>query len=52
VIIWHVPHDNVEYRDLGADYFTRRYDNPEAKKNRLIRELQNLGLPVEVRPAA
>ena len=52
VIIWHVLHDNAEYRDLGADYFTRRYDNPEAKKNRLIRELQNLGLHVEVSPAA
>ena len=52
VIIWHVLRDNTEYRDLGADYFTRRYDNPEAKKNRLIRELQSLGLQVEVQPAA
>jgi transposase len=52
VIIWHVLHDNSAYRDLGADYFTRRYDNPDAKKNRLIRELQNLGLQVEVHPAA
>jgi transposase len=52
VIIWHVLHDNTDYHDLGADYFTRRYDNPEAKKNRLIRELQNLGLHVEVHPAA
>jgi len=52
VIIWHVLHDNADYHDLGADYFTRRYDNPDAKQNRLIRELQNLGLQVEVHPAA
>lgn len=52
VIIWHVLHDNTAYRDLGSDYFTRRYDHPDAKKNRLIRELQNLGLHVDVRPAA
>jgi transposase len=51
VIIWHVLHDNAEYRDLGWDYFTR-YDNPEAHKRRLIRDLQTLGYNVTVRPAA
>jgi transposase len=51
VIIWHVLHDNAEYRDLGSDYFTR-YDNPEAHKRRLIRDLQTLGYNVTVRPAA
>jgi transposase len=51
VIIWHVLHDDAEYRDLGSDYFIR-YDNPEAKKQRLIRELQALGHKVTVEPAA
>ena len=51
VITWHVLHDNVEYRDLGSDYFTR-YDNPEARKPCLIRDLQALGYDVTVAPAA
>lgn len=51
VIIWHALHDNTEYRDLGGDYFTR-YDNPEARKRRLIRDLQSLGYQVTIQPAA
>jgi transposase len=51
VIIWHVLHDEAAYRDLGADYFTR-HDNTEAKKRRLIRELQALGCDVTIQPAA
>ena len=37
--------------DLGSDYFTRRFDNPEARKRRLIRELEALGHKVTVEPA-
>jgi transposase len=51
VIIWHVLHDNVEYHDLGPDYFTR-YDNPEARKRRLIRDLHTLGYDVTIQPAS
>ena len=51
VIIWHVLHDGTAYRDLGSDYFTR-YDNPEARKRRLIRDRHTLGYEVTVRPAA
>jgi transposase len=51
VIIWHVLHDSAEYRDLGSDYFTR-HDNPEARKRRLIRDLQSLGYQVTIAPAA
>jgi transposase len=51
VITWHVLHDNIEYRDLGSDYFTR-YDNPDARKRRLIRDLQALGYDVTLTPAA
>jgi transposase len=51
VIVWFVLHDGAGYRDLGADYFTR-HDNPDAKKRRLIRELQTLGYTVDLTPAA
>ena len=51
VIVWHVLHDRTDYRDLGADYFTR-HDNPDVKKRRLIRELQALGYTVDLTPAA
>ena len=51
VIIWHVLNDNAEYRDLGADYFTR-YDNPEARKRRLVHDLQAMGYDVTIAPAA
>ena len=52
VIVWHVLADTTAYRDLGADYFTRRLDNPEARKRRLIHELEALGHKVTVEPAA
>jgi transposase len=51
VIVWFVLHDHAGYRDLGADYFTR-HDNPDAKKRRLVRELQALGYAVDLTPAA
>jgi transposase len=47
VIVWHVLHDQGEYRELGHDYFTRR-DNPEAAKRRLIHNLEALGYHVEL----
>jgi transposase len=52
VIIWHVLTENTAYRDLGADYFTRRIDHPEARKRQLIRELEALGHKVTLEPAA
>lgn len=51
VIVWHLLHDGTDYTDLGADYYTRR-DNPEARKNQLVRQLQELGYAVELSPAA
>jgi len=51
VIVWHVLAETTAYRDLGSDYFTRRFDNPEARKRRLIRELEALGHKVTVEPA-
>jgi len=52
VIIWHVLAETTAYRDLGSDYFTRRIDNPEARKRRLVRELEALGHKVTIEPAA
>jgi hypothetical protein len=51
VIVWFVLHDHAGYRDLGAEWFTR-HDNPDAKKRRLVRELQTLGYSVDLTPAA
>ena len=52
VIVWHVLAETAAYRDLGSDYFTRRTDNPEARKRRLIHELEALGHKVTLEPAA
>ena len=51
VIVWHVLHDQSEYRELGHDYFTRR-DNPDATKRRLIHNLEALGYRVELTATA
>ena len=52
MIIWHVLAETSAYRDLGSDYFTRRIDSPDARKRRLIRELEALGHKVSIEPAA
>lgn len=51
VIVWHVLANDVDYIELGADYF-QRLDDPEAQKRRLIRQLEALGVQVTVQPAA
>jgi transposase len=51
VIIWHVLHDQVNYADLGADYFDRFTDN-DAHARRLVRQLERLGHRVTLEPAA
>jgi transposase len=50
VIAWHVLHDDAEYRDLGPDWFRR--EDAQAKKRRLIRQLEALGLAVTVEQVA
>jgi transposase len=52
VIIWHVLAETSAYRELGSDYFTRRIDNPEARKRRLVHELEALGQKVTLEPTA
>jgi transposase len=51
VIVWHVLHDQVDYDDLGADYF-ERFTDTEAHARRLVRQLQKLGHRVTLEPAA
>jgi transposase len=47
---YHILKNGVAYRDLGADHFDRRDKAKLAR--RLIRRLHDLGLSVEIRPAA
>ena len=44
VVIYHVLKNNVEYKDLGPDYFDRL--EPERMKRYLVRRLQKLGFDV------
>jgi hypothetical protein len=51
VIVWHVLHDNVDYHELGADYFDRCTD-AQARQRHLVRQLEALGHKVTLEPAA
>lgn len=46
--IWHILHDDVTYRDLGADYFTKR--DPQRAIRRMTREANSLGLTIRFDP--
>ena len=48
VIIYHVLKHNVEYRDLGPDYFDRL--EPERLRRYLVKRLQGLGYDVTLSP--
>jgi transposase len=47
---YHILRDDTTYQDLGADYFERR--SKAHLTRRLIHRLEELGLTVEVKPAA
>ena len=47
---YHILRDEVPYRDLGADHFDRR--DKTRLTTRLLRRLKDLGVDVEIRPAA
>ena len=51
VIIWHVLYDDVDYQELGHDYFERHTDT-RAHTQRLVRQLEKLGHRVTLEPAA
>jgi transposase len=48
IIIYHVLKNNVEYRDLGPDYFDKL--EPERLRRYLVKRLQSLGYDVTVTP--
>jgi transposase len=51
VMTWHVLHDQVDYRELGADYFDTRQDSKQRERY-LVRQLEALGHTVTIGPAA
>jgi transposase len=51
VIAWHLLTDNINYADLGGDWFTK-HPNPNHRRNNLVKQLQDLGYAVTLRPAA
>jgi len=48
IAVWHMLTDNVDYQDLGGDFFTKR--NPERAIRRIIRQANELGLTVRFDP--
>ena len=46
VAIWFILHDKVPYRELGADYFTRR--DPAKVKRRIAALARSIGATVEI----
>jgi transposase len=50
VIAYHLLDRDQPYRDLGADYFTKRQSS-ESYKRRLIRQLERMGHTVTLEPA-
>jgi transposase len=50
VIVYHVLKNNVEYQDLGPDYFERL--EPDRLRRHLVRRLQRLGYDVTLAPIA
>jgi len=48
---WHLLNDNVDYQDLGADWFTNRIDT-NRRRDRLIGQLQQLGYHVALTHSA
>lgn len=51
VSAWHMLSTGETYREMGADYYTKRHD-PERQARRLTRQLEQLGYTVAIAPAA
>jgi transposase len=52
VVLWHLMADpELEYHDLGADYYDRRQD-PKREADRIVRQLEQLGYHVTLEPIA
>ena len=48
---FHMLRDNVDYHDLGGDWFARRHDN-DTRRRWLIRQLEALGHSVTLDTAS
>ena len=48
IAVWHMLTDDVDYQDLGGDYFTKR--DPERTLRRITRQANALGLTVRFDP--
>lgn len=48
IAIWHVLNDHAPYRELGADYFTKR--DPARAMRRMTKEANSLGLTIRFDP--
>jgi transposase len=51
VAYWHIVRDRVPFRELGPDWIARRF-SVERRTNRLVRQLEALGVKVTVEPEA
>lgn len=51
VAAWHILHDDVDYHDLGADWFTRKVNN-DHRRDQAIRNLHELGYRVTLEQVA
>lgn len=45
IAYWHIVHNNIDYHDLGPDWFTRRH-TPDHQRRRLVHQLEKLGYTV------
>jgi transposase len=50
IAAYHILKEEVEYQDLGGDYFVRR--DAEKTKRRLIKQLEQFGYQIELKPLA
>lgn len=50
IAFYHIVRDRVPYQELGPDWAARRY-SVEHRTNRLVRQLEALGMNVTVQPA-
>ena len=48
IAVWHMLSDNVDYHDLGGDYFTKQ--DPQRAIRRIIRQANALGMTVRLDP--
>jgi hypothetical protein len=51
IALWHMLTNNVNYQDLGPDYFLTRLDRTRTTR-RLLDQLQRLGYQAQLNPRA